>query len=72
MRKQFACLLLLALYLGCYKGYLALWDTEKPDPLQIYPCPVTSLPAADQTALEEGVPIRNQLELAQRLEDYLS
>lgn len=71
--KKYLCLLIsLGLYLGCHKGYLALMDTEKPEPLQIYPCPITSLPPADQRALAEGVPVKNDMELAQRLEDYLS
>ena len=72
MRNLLSFLLIFSLYLGCHKGYLALMDTSKEDPLQIYPCPVSSLPPADQRALEEGVPVKNDTELAQRLEDYLS
>lgn len=72
MNKQIAVMLLLGLYLGSYKGYLSLWDSEKAEPLQIYPCPVTSLPPADQQTLEKGIPLKNRLELAQRLEDFLS
>lgn len=72
MKKQIAVMLLLGLYLGSYKGYLSLWDSEKTEPLQIYPCPVTSLPPADQQALEKGISLKNRLELAQRLEDFLS
>jgi len=72
MKKALSILLAFGLYLGCHRGYLALMDTAKADPLQIYPCPVSSLPPADQQALENGVPVKNKTELAQRLEDYLS
>lgn len=58
--------------LGSYKGYLALWADGNPEPRQIYPCPVSSLPQADQQALEKGIYIGTNSELARRLEDYLS
>ena len=45
---------------------------EKEEPRQIFPCPVDSLPPADQAALEVGIPIRNQRDLQQVIEDYLS
>ena len=72
MKQLFARMIILGLYLGCHKGYLALMDTDKEAPLQIYPCPVSSLPDADQSALERGIPVKNETELAQRLEDFLS
>ena len=66
--------LLLALYLllGSWKGYVALFEKGKEEPRQIFPCPVDSLPEADQRALQEKIPIRNQRDLQQALEDYLS
>ena len=72
MKQRLSLLLILGLYLGCHKGYLALMDTDKEAPLQIYPCPVSSLPSADQAALERGIPVKNEKELAHRLEDFLS
>lgn len=72
MRKLFSCFLLLSLLLGCHKGYVALFQAGSSEPMQIFPYPVTSLPPADQLALQEGIPIRSEKELAQRLEDYLS
>ena len=65
---------LLALYviLGSWEGYVALFDKGKPEPRQIFPCPVSSLPILDQQALEEGIIVRNDRDLQQLLEDYLS
>ena len=72
MKRLFSLILMAALYLGSYKGCLALWQTGSDAPEQIFPCRVTSLPQADQELLEKGIPIRNDQELQQRLEDYLS
>ena len=65
---------MLALYLllGSWKGYVALFDKGSREPRQIFPCPVDSLPEEDRAALEAGIPIRNQRDLQQALEDYLS
>ena len=58
--------------LGSYKGYIALFDEDAAEPKQIFPCKVASLPPADQQALEEGILVRNDRDLNQLLEDYLS
>ena len=65
---------LLALYvvIGSWKGYVALFDQGAAEPKQIFPCPVEALPEADQQALENGIIVRNQRDLQQILEDYLS
>lgn len=73
MKKRGLSLLFAAtMLLGSYKGYLALWEQEDLEPTQIYPCKIDTLPLADQASLEQGIPIRSQAELAQRLEDFLS
>lgn len=68
------CLSVLVLYLllGSWKGYVALFENGSEEPRQIFPCQVSSLPEADQLALEEKIPIRNDRDLQQVLEDYLS
>ena len=73
IRQRLACRLL-ALYviLGCWKGYLALFEPGKEEPRQIFPTQVKMLPSADQEALSAGIPVRNQRDLEQLLEDYLS
>ena len=65
---------ILALYvvIGTWKGYVALYDQGAGEPKQIFPCPVEALPESDQIALEEGILVRNQRDLQQLLEDYLS
>ena len=60
------------LLLGSWKGYVALFEKGSEEPRQIFPCPVDTLPEADRQALEERIPIRNQRDLQQALEDYLS
>ena len=57
---------------GSWKGYLALFDPGKEEPKQIFPRLVSSLPEADQKALEAGISVRNQRDLEGLLEDYLS
>lgn len=71
-RHSLAVVIALGFLLGSFKGYLALWEEDKAEPVQIFPCPVDSLPEADQTALEEGIHARSRIELDQFLEDYLS
>ena len=65
---------ILALYvvIGVWKGYVALFDQGAAEPKQIFPCPVEALPEADQNALKNGIIVRNQRDLQQLLEDYLS
>lgn len=65
-------LTVLYLILGSWKGYVALYEKESQEPRQIFPCQVSSLPPEDQQAIEQGIPIRNQRDLQQIIEDYLS
>lgn len=71
-KRTFPIALALYLLLGSWKGYVALFEHGKEEPRQIFPCPVDTLPEKDQLALEEKIPIRNQRDLQQALEDYLS
>ena len=71
-KRSFSFLLALYLMLGSWKGYVALFEKGKEEPRQIFPCQVEALPEEDQKALEERIPIRNQRDLQQALEDYLS
>lgn len=67
-----ASLLVLYVVLGCWKGYIALFERGAEEPRQIFPTQVCSLPPADQAALEDGIVVRNDRDLQQLLEDYLS
>ena len=71
-KRSFVSALVLYLLLGSWKGYLALFEKGKVEPRQIFPCQISTLPEADQAALEEKIPIRNDRDLQQALEDYLS
>ena len=67
------CALALFLYLlGSHKGYLALWKDDRPEPFQIYPVKVSSLPEEDRLELEKGIAARSEIELSSLLEDFLS
>lgn len=71
--RQKLCGAALAVFLlGSHKGYLALWKDGNPEPFQIFPVKADSFPVSDQLALEEGIPARSELELAELLEDFLS
>lgn len=70
--KLFLVLFALYVVIGTWKGYVALFDQGATEPKQIFPCPVEALPESDQKALEQGILVRNQRDLQQLLEDYLS
>lgn len=71
-KKFFSIFLALYVVLGTWKGYVALFDKGKDEPRQIFPNTVASLPPEDQAALEKGIVVRNDRQLQQLLEDYLS
>lgn len=71
-KKFFSVFLVLYVVLGTWRGYVALFDKGKDEPRQIFPNTVASLPAEDQAALEKGIVVRNDRQLQQLLEDYLS
>lgn len=71
-KRKLPLILALYLLLGTWKGYVALFENGKEEPRQIFPCPVSTLPEADQQALEQKIPVRNNRDLQQILEDYLS
>ncbi len=63
---------LFSLLLGLHRGYLALYDTGKEEPLQVFPFSAASLPQLDQQRLEAGIPIGDMEQLQKLLRDYLS
>ena len=71
-KKFFSIFLALYVVLGTWKGYVALFDKGKDEPRQIFPNTIASLPPEDQAALEKGIVVRNDRQLQQLLEDYLS
>ena len=71
-KRTFSSLLALYVVLGSWKGYVALFKKNQSEPWQIFPTMNASLPPADQEALEKGIIVRNDRDLQQLLEDYLS
>jgi hypothetical protein len=72
IQRKRAFLFSLILFFGSYRGYLAVFEKDAQEPRQIFPCRVETLPLADQIKLKNRIRIRNQQELEQILEDYLS
>ena len=64
--------LIFGFLLGISDGYVALWKTGNPNPVEIFPYQAKFLPVADQQALEKGIFIDSTDELNRLLEDYLS
>ena len=71
-KRYLSALLALYVILGSWKGYVAIFEKGHAEPRQIFPTAVDSLPPVDQAALEQGIIVRNQRDLNQLLEDYLS
>lgn len=71
MRTLSRALILCWMLLGVKNGYLALWKPEDPQPVQIFPVRICSLPPADQILLRSGIQVENADALQALLEDYL-
>ena len=65
-------IVLMGMFLGIYRGQLALWQDNTAVPEKIYPCQIQTLPEADRLLLERGIPIHSHKELTSRLEDLMS
>ncbi len=74
MKKRNSVWLMLAFsfILGSHNGNVALWKDGDPEPIEVFPYSVSSLPEADQKRLEEGIHVKNRRELIRLVEDYLS
>ena len=57
---------------GTYRGKLAVWKNDDPEPYRVYPCPVYLLPKQERAALQKGIRINNMEDLEQFLEKFLS
>ena len=72
MRRLLPAVLVLGFLLGIHEGYIALWEDGKTEPAEIYPYRAQYLPEADQRALERGIRPKDEGQLQQLLEDFLS
>lgn len=64
--------LAMALVLGSFRGFIALFDSGQVEPRYIYPYAVASLPEEDRLALSQGIRLKDQEALCRLLEDFLS
>lgn len=65
-------IILLGYLAGIYHGKIALWYGEDPEPYIILPYYASTLPAADQAALRNGIRLPTDDDLIQFMEDYCS
>ena len=58
--------------LGIHNGCIALWNSDDPEPVRVFPYRAALLPEQDRQLLETGIPIHDESRLHSLLEDYLS
>lgn len=72
-RNHILCsLALFGFLLGVYKGKIAIWHNEDPQPLKVFPYYAHMLPEADRLALEEGIRFESVNDLKRLIADYMS
>lgn len=71
-RKLITQLMLLGFLLGIHNGKVALWKDPDPEPIRIFPCPVSTLPAEVRQALEHGIRFETETDLDSLLENLCS
>lgn len=49
---------------------IVVYERGKDEPIRVLDFPVDSLPQLEQSALEQGVPIKDQAELQKTIEDF--
>lgn len=73
MERHFCLIvLLLALFLGCHNGFLAIFEASSSIPVEILPYKVCVFPEKDIKLLEKGIPFSTTDELSELLDDYIS
>ena len=76
MRKRVhscvATMLLFGFLVGCYRGRIAVWKDDDPEPCRVFPCLVSILPKKDREALYKGIRIEDMDDVNQFLINFLS
>lgn len=65
-------LMLLTFLLGIHNGRVALWKEPDPEPMKVFPYPVSALPNEVRQALEKGIRIDSMEDLDKLLENFCS
>lgn len=55
-----------------YQGKLAVFEIDKKDPEMVFDVLIDSLPEIDVIALKKGLKIKDENELNERIEDFIS
>ncbi len=71
-RETIAFILIISLYLGTYKGNIALWQDGSDTPYQVYPYSSSIYTKIDQNLLKNGIIITDISTIEKYLDDYLS
>lgn len=71
-KNVFSYLLIAALYLGIFKGQIALLECDRRTPVTVYPYTISILTEKDKLLLREGIEIKTKSELTKHLDDFIS
>ena len=71
-RRMIHYILLLCFLAGIYRGHVAIWQRDDPEPMITLPYLADLLPKADRLALSRGIPLNTQEDLTRFLEDFCS
>lgn len=72
MKRWLTGLLLAGYLLGVYRGYVAVWRYEDPEPWLVTDTPAALLPERDARELARGRALEGDQALTKALEDYCS
>lgn len=67
-----AMALCFSLLLGLKDGKAAIWKDDDPEPVKIFPYPVSLLPKEAREALKNGIRFESEEELYELIDNYLS
>ena len=71
-KKYLHYILLAAFLAGIYRGHIAIWCGEDPEPHAILPYSANLLPESDRLALEKGIRLSDREDLIRFMEDFCS
>ena len=72
IRRVTSAIMALTFLSGIYRGYIAIWQTEDPQPKWVLPYSADLLPQKDRLTLSQGIRLHSREDLTRFLEDYCS
>ena len=71
--KRYLYYIMIAVFLaGIYRGHIAIWSGEDPEPQVILPYSADLLTESDRLALEKGMRLSSREDLIRFMEDFCS